>query len=212
MFKKLFYVFAIAMALVINCAGSAFAANNQSDVQNVGVIIIKDDEFKNKFYFDKAKRIIQNKKNRYTITAGDEIQSKYNDYCLEKGISNNLLPNVNNIIEFTKQNNLDRLVCLTVKKTGLEKEVREDGIESVGNRYIFVPKLYVYVQIKIIAYIYDKNQLIGTSEFEKVNLSSEKMYKISDGTISYETLEQGASGQAFSGCIRHIRREIKNLF
>ena len=174
------------LLLFANTVSAATITNE--DGKRIGIVIIGDAEFKTQSYFDNAKKLV-----------------KIKNYCKDDSY-NTFHETESSLFDFLTQNNFDNIICLVIRRPTLESE---------GWKL----KLTV-AQMKIETNIYNKNELIKTINTEKKGVSVltlEEAYTMSTeyNLNEYEIDEltrKAAKKDAFSSCIRQIRKEIKGLF
>ena len=106
----------IAAAIIFVMTGTVSAANSSRYLNSVGVVIVGGAEFKtNDFYGvvkDRFKPLSGAK-----IVIGNDIQTLYKKYWLNRGYIGEQPPQKNDLIEFAAMSGCDKIICLIVNDT-----------------------------------------------------------------------------------------------
>ena len=185
-------------------------AKSKTENKNIGIIIVNSDRFKDDYFYEKAKRIINNK--TYVVISDIELQSKYLKYCEDNKIEEDKIPGQKDLVDFMIQNNLDNMICLDVKLTNCNYKIAKDAAIFIKGRAFWVDNSTIDLDIKMTAYFYDKTKLIEKYNEYRFGVASRKLSEMGDD-VAKATKEviRTAEGNAFSSCIRHIRKNTKNL-
>ena len=185
---KKFCLLVLIICVVIT--NTAIAAQNMSSNKNIGIIIIGSDEFKSEVYFNRSAAIFNADKNpNISVEVGDVIQEKFSAYCKDNELSDNEAPKLENLLDFTKQNNLNQVLCLVIKKP----EISEKIFEKTGRL------LEATVSMSINSYLCDQTKLLKTHSVTK--------QKTQDDNHSRHPKDKATRG-AFTLCINDIGKAI----
>lgn len=106
----------IAAAMIFALTGTVGAANSSRYLNSVGVVIVGGAEFKtNDFYGvvkDRFKPLSGSK-----IIVGNELQTLYKKYWLNRGFIGEQPTQKNDLIEFAAMSGCDKIICLIVTDT-----------------------------------------------------------------------------------------------
>ena len=174
---------------------------NASSNQNIGVIIIGDDEFKQEVYFNRSAKIFDVKKNpNLSVKYGETVQKNYSDYCKEKSISDSAPPKLENLLEFSNQNNFDRVMCLVVKTPEVSDyyEYKDGLLPGSPSRL----SKHFTVTITVNAYLCDKEKILKTISITKTKTEND---------IYSSKPKVRATRGAFTSCVENIGKEIKGI-
>lgn len=186
------FVFVIVFAGITSSA---------SATQNVGIIIIGDDDFKQEVYFNRSAKIFDVKKNpNISVKVGETVQKNYSDYFKEKSISDAKPPKLENLLEFAKQNNFDRVLCLVVKNPGVSNyyEYEEGLLPGSGLKL----SQHFTVTITVNAYLCDREKILKTVSITK---------KKTEDDIHSSKPQVRATRGAFTSCVENIGKEMKGI-
>ena len=130
MLKRLF-VFVMAFM--------AFAVPAFASPSNVGVILIAGPEYKEEHFMSQLTEIMQNDPNRkFTIHAGNEEQSRYQNYWFMKGLLEIPEPTPQGFMEYAVSSDYDKILFLVVKdnvvNTDTEKRVAIEVISFLVSK------------------------------------------------------------------------------
>lgn len=190
----------ICLMLLVFVIVFAGVTTNASATQNIGIIIIGDDDFKQEVYFNRSAKIFDVKKNpNISVKVGESVQKNYSDYCKEKSISDIEPPKLENLLEFANQNNFDRVLCLVVKTP----EVSEYQREEYGGRFLKSMTVnYIEVSLSTNAYFCDDTKLLKT-------FSTTRKKELAKGRSRDPKAK--ATRSAFTLCIEDIEKAINNV-
>ena len=195
--KICFIIFMFCFTLLAVTTTTATA----NTLKSIGIIIISADEFKSEVYFNRSASIFNADKNsNIKVEVGESLQQKYSDYCKDKEISDNEPPRLENLLEFTVQNNFDYLLCLVIKEPEVSKYMKK----VYGGQYIGeVNAEHFTVSMTINAYMCDKTKLLKTHSVTK--------NKIQDVRHSRNPQAKATRG-AFTLCINDIKKSMNGLW
>ena len=176
------------------------AVESMSKSKNIGIVIIGNNDVKSEKYFQRSAAIFDVEKNpNVSVEVGESIQQKYYDYCKDKEINENEAPKLENLLEFTAQNNFDRMLCLVIKNPEVSKSQNESylGFGRVGLKEFFT------ISMTVNAYLCDQTQILKAHSVTK--------QKTQDDKHSHDP-EAKAKRGAFTLCINDIGKAIKGLW
>ncbi len=139
--KKIFFM---AAAIFFVLTGTAFAAQS---FKSVGVVIVGGAEFKTSDYYKTVKNEIKPSSGA-KIVYGNDLQTLYKKYWLERGFIGEQMPQKEDLISFTNMSGCDKIICLIVSDSVVDKH------NSSGHR----EKVRVSVQLD--AYICTKTDVL----------------------------------------------------
>lgn len=184
-----YFISLFTILLLLTNTVSAETEKENIKGERIGIIIIGDNEFKTKSYFDRAKKLIKNK--NIIVEADEEIQKRAN-YI--KSYSDKTF-----ITDFVKSNNFDKVICLVVNKPIVQSETVKFLSTSIMSAAL----------MRIDIYVYNEENLLKKYSVEKKGLHDEKLINVIQKSIDPEIEAKKA---AFSSCIRQIRKEMKDYF
>jgi len=134
----------MVVAVLFFMTNTTFAAQY---FQNVGVIIVGGAEFKTSDYYkiikDEIKPLSGSK-----IVFGNDLQTKYKKYWLQKGFIGEQMPEKDDLIAFTNMSGCDKIICLIVSDSMVDKHNSSNHREKVR------------VSVQLDAYICTKTDFI----------------------------------------------------
>lgn len=115
--------------LAFSC--TALAANTNFSFAkpggNVGVVIISGSVFKTPDFFNYAKDALMPKdKARYNVQSGNDVQSLYQSYWLDKGFINEQTPQKEDLLEFVSYSQFDKVVYIFITDSKVDQHF--DGV------------------------------------------------------------------------------------
>ena len=122
MLKK---IFLLALMICLMISGTALAR------ENVGVVIIGGAEFKTDDFF-KAVRSELNPKSGAKIIAGNDMQTRYKKYWLNRGYIGEQTPQKDDLIDFAATSGCNKIVCIIV--SDVVDDQRNSGKHRQQNR------------------------------------------------------------------------------
>ena len=182
--KKFFTTIAI---FIICLTSTALAATQNSyKDQTIAVVIVGTPDYKTDNYVRYAKEYFEeaNVNKNLTILSGNDVQSKYQTYWLEKGLLDEGTPTKQDFIDFVSYGNYDKAIYLVVK----------DPVIDVHNRK---SKQRTRASVTVNAFLVDENQIIKVASSTNENDS--------------KTSELRAKRGAFKQCVRDISEVINPL-
>ena len=174
--------FAIIFSMMLFAASSAFAQS-----QEIVVLIIGNSDFKTPNFIRYATQLFKEEYKGKTLkfVSGEEIQSKYQNYWLDKGSLEEGTPTKQDLIDFVSYGDYDRVVYLIIKDPVIDKH--ESGY---GSSYQQKSRASVTVN----AFLAD----------------SEKVLKAATSTKEDDSMasELRAKRGAFKQCMREISKVL----
>lgn len=113
--------------------GSAFAAGSSllAPQKNVAILLIGGNDYKSKQYFSIMEEAFLSKnKSNVNVIMGEPVQSKYQEYWLDKGFLEEQVPQKDNLLEFVSYASVDEVLYLIVKDPVVDKHWAADFFES----------------------------------------------------------------------------------
>ena len=121
-------IFLLAIMICFVLTSTAFAAR---DFQNVGVVIIGGAEFKTDDYYKIVRNEI-NPKSGAKLLVGNEIQTRYKKYWLNRGFIGEQTPQKQDLIDFAAMSGCRKIICLIV--SDVVDDQRNSGKHRQQNR------------------------------------------------------------------------------
>lgn len=125
----------LVMAITMIFTGTVFAgaANDflNKKVDQIGVVIIGNSDYKTDDYYNYISELLNNENDkRYKIVCGSEVQSKYQNYWLDKGFLEEQKPQKNDLFDFYKTSGYDKILYILVSDPVVDKHNIRTGLFS----------------------------------------------------------------------------------
>lgn len=206
--KKLFL---FTLIFVFGCSTFVLAEENEFNSKQIGILIIGGHtDFKHGKYLTAAEEIFsKNKAKNFSIVAGDKIQNVYYDFCAKKDISSEQAPKLDDLLEFTKENNFYRVLCLVVQQPDVDTYMREQELLFGSSEVL--PEAIVHIQMD--AYLCDENRLIKSHSSSKKRKGSYDVFSLGRlGKFTSGKAVAKATLGAFKLCTQDVSKAIFGLW
>ena len=117
----------MAVAIFFLMTNTTFAAQY---FQSVGVIIVGGAEFKTSDYYKIVQKEIK-PLSGYKVVFGNDLQTLYKKYWLQKGFIGEQMPEKDDLINFTNMSGCDKVIYLIVSDTVIDKHNSSNHREKV---------------------------------------------------------------------------------
>ena len=183
--KAIIFVFAF-----ICIASTTLAASLDSQTTKIAVVIVGGSDFKTVNFVRYAREFFEeaNTNGNLIIFSGDEIQSKYQDYWLDKGLLEEGTPVKQDLLDFVNYSGYDKVIYLMVKDPVVDTHERGRSIFRKQNSR---------ASITVNAYLVDRENIIKTATSTKENDSDRSELRAKRG--------------AFKQCVRAISEVFNPL-
>ena len=178
--KKIFTLM-IAAIMLIGMSINAEAANFFEE--KVGIVIIGSSDYKTKDFIEYAQDFFKAKDSK--IEAGKKIQTKYQNYWLDKGMIEEGTPTKEDFINFVDYSGCKKVIYLVIKDSVTDQHNRKKG------------KSRARTSLTINAFLTDRNKIIKAT-----SATNEEDSK---------TSELRAKRGAFKQCVKELSDEINPL-
>ena len=115
--RKIFFIVA---AIIFALTGTVSAASSSQYLNNVGVIIIGGAEFKTEDFYKAVQNEIKPSSGAKLIV-GNDLQTRYKKYWLNRGYIGEQTPQKSDLIGFTAMSGCNKVVCLIVSDSVVDK-------------------------------------------------------------------------------------------
>ena len=180
--KFLFAPLFIVWVALICCCGTAAAAQSQ-----IAVVIVGSSDFKTKDYFSTIKKYLVEPfdETNTTVSYGNDIQTKYQEYWLDQGELDEQRPKKQDLLNFASYGNYNKVLYIVLKDPIVEQSGR-------GKR-----SDYIRASIGISAFLADKNKIIDTQSVTYESISKTSILR--------------AKRDAFKKCIEDVGKTMVPL-
>ncbi|MBQ3442165.1 MAG: hypothetical protein IJG33_02845 [Selenomonadaceae bacterium] len=137
-------IFLLAMMICLALTGTALAAR---DYQSVGVVIIGGVEFKTDDYFDAIKDTLKPKSGA-KIIVGNDMQTRYKKYWLNRGFIGEQPPQKEDFTSFAASNGFSKVVYVVI--SDVSDDQRNSGDHRQRNR----------ISVQVDAYLSTPTQVV----------------------------------------------------
>ncbi len=114
-------------AIFLLMTSSAFAAQNSQDI---GVIIVGGAEFKTSDYYKIIKSEVKPASGS-KIVFGNDLQTRYKKYWLQRGYIGEQMPQKEDLINFTNMSGCEKIICLIISDAVVDKHNSSNHREKV---------------------------------------------------------------------------------
>lgn len=173
----------LVMSLLVLFSCSAFAASIHAS--KIGVVILGSSDFKTNDYFNSIKSSFPSN-NNYTVEYGSTIQSKYQNFWLNKGFLEEQKPVKQDLIDFVKNSGYGKVLFIMVNNPVV------DTHQTPVNLFNTVVSSRASVSIN--AFVVDNENIIKVASSTKEDDS--------------QTSELRAKRGAFRKCLQEISTSI----
>lgn len=146
--KKIF----LLVALILSVACPVCLANGINSVERIGVILIGGSDFKSQGFYRYAKEHLDDENHRYIVDAGDELQTKYLNFWIDKGELEEQEAKKKDLLDFVKYSGYDKILYLIAANPVTES--RRTGIFGIG--------MYVRTSVQIRGFLCDSENILAT--------------------------------------------------
>lgn len=121
----------VMMTLLAVTAVSGAASAEKASGERVAILLMGSNDFKTDQYFGMlGKYFLDNNPHHNRIVIGSDIQSKYQEYWLDKGFLEEQKPEKDDLIALVSYLDVDKVLFLMVKDPVVEKTYTMDWFES----------------------------------------------------------------------------------
>ena len=187
MMRKTTFLILLTFLLALQGASATAASKATHSVQSIGVVIIGDKEFQQERFYSQISDILNSRSNKVTI--GTKTQASFAQFCQASNIAEKALPKVNDMVEFAKQENFDKLVGIVIREP-----MKNNFKRKVSNHEGLVDRTICALQLDF--YIFDKERSLKVFSVAKDKLASNE----TDATVG-----------AFDKCVDKVRKDINKV-
>lgn len=127
--KKMLIFIMMTLLLVTGICNAALA--KEAGGERVAILLMGSNDFKTDQYFSMlGKYFLDNNPHHNRIIIGSDIQSKYQEYWLDKGFLEEQKPEKDDLIALVSYLDVDKVLFLMVKDPVVEKTYTMDWFES----------------------------------------------------------------------------------
>ena len=189
--KLLVFISALAMSIMLLagvCSAAASQGSNGKD--KVAILLMGSNDFKSTQYFTMIENhFLKNNPHASQIVLGADIQSKYQEYWLDKGFLEEQQPTKDDLLAMPEYLGVDKVLVLIVKDPVVEKHFAFTLMES-GEKS--------RASIQINAFLIDKEKILKS--------------KVSTNEDDSFSSDLRATRGAFKKCMMELRAEMLPLF
>lgn len=189
--KLLVFISALAMSIMLLagvCSAAASQGSNGKD--KVAILLMGSNDFKSTQYFTMIENhFLKNNPHASQIVLGADIQSKYQEYWLDKGFLEEQQPTKDDLLAMPEYLGVDKVLVLIVKDPVVEKHFAFTLMES-GEKS--------RASIQINAFLIDKEKILKS--------------KVSNNEDDSFSSDLRAKRGAFKKCMKEISAEMLPLF
>ena len=151
--------------LLVLCIANFVSAASLNSAQKIGIVVITaDSTFKTKQFNDKSKEAFKGMAKNLEVFNGDAVQSKYDDYWLEKGLLEEGKPTKEDFISFVSFGEYDKVIYLLVRDVVIDGQ-GEGGVgiaSPLGNTTVYSNTGGTGANLTVRAFLCDKNKVVKT--------------------------------------------------
>ena len=182
--KKFLFVPLLAVWTLLLCVSGAASAAGQSQI---AVVVVGGSDYKTKDYFSSIKEYLAEPfdETNINVSYGDAVQTKYEEYWLDKGELDEPRPGKQDLIDFVSYGNYNKVLYIVIKDSVVDTNGRGKNND------------YVRTSIGINAILANKDGIIKTQN-------------INDESVS-KTSVLRAKRTAFKKCMEEIGKTMVPL-